>query len=120
MTDQEYEAKLTALLTESKAKPKRKAPLPALIQKIRSPHRKWSRKRKLITGVAAAAVTLLVISKVLGGGKEKPLPAETNVLERSGIQEILSISGPISGTDSAEVVSRLHAEIQEILVKEGD
>lgn len=120
MTDQEYEAKLTALMEASASKPKRKAPFSAFIQKIRSPHRKWSRKRKLLTGVAAVAVTLLVLSRLLGGGKEKPLPAAAAVLQRKDIQEVLSISGPVSGTDSAEVVSRLHAEILEILVKEGD
>lgn len=41
-------------------------------------------------------------------------------LEKGDVEEVLSISGPVSGTDSAEVVSRLHAEILEILVKEGD
>ncbi len=41
-------------------------------------------------------------------------------LSKGDVEEMLSISGPISGTDSAEVVSRLHAEILEILVKEGD
>lgn len=120
MTDQEYEAKLAALMAESTAKPKRKAPLASFIQKIRSSYSKWSRKRRMIAGVAAAAVTLFALSGILGGGKEKPLPVVTDVLRRSDIREVLSISGPISGTDSAEVVSRLHAEILEILVKEGD
>ena len=44
----------------------------------------------------------------------------TQALTRGTVEEILSVSGPVSGTDSAEVVSRLHAEILEILVKEGD
>ena len=33
---------------------------------------------------------------------------------------MLSVSGPVEGTDSVEVVSNLHAEILEIPVKEGD
>lgn len=45
---------------------------------------------------------------------------KTAQLTKGEVQEVLSISGPVSGTDSAEVVSRLHAEIREILVKEGD
>ena len=44
----------------------------------------------------------------------------TQTLGRGTVEEILSVSGPVSGTDSAEVVSSLHAEILEILVKEGD
>ena len=80
----------------------------------------WSRKKKIITGVAAAAVALLVISRIAGGNKEMAVPVMTAPLEKSDIKEVLSISGPVSGTDSAEVVSRLHAEILEIMVKEGD
>lgn len=120
MTDQEYDAKLTALLADSAAKPRRKNPLSALVRKIRFPHGKWSRKRKIVTGAAAAAAALFVFSGILNSGKETAFPAATAVLKRQDIQEILSISGPVSGTDSAEVVSRLHAEILEILVKEGD
>ena len=63
---------------------------------------------------------LLLVPMISGGGKSGVVPVKTETLTKSEIQEILSISGPISGTDSAEVVSRLHAEILEILVKEGD
>ena len=41
-------------------------------------------------------------------------------MSKGNIQEILSVSGPISGTDSVDVVSNLHAEILELPVKEGD
>lgn len=36
------------------------------------------------------------------------------------IQNRLSVSGPVSGTDSVDVVSNIHAEVLEIPVKEGD
>lgn len=36
------------------------------------------------------------------------------------IQNRLTVTGPVSGTDSVDVVSNLHAEILEIPVKEGD
>ena len=39
---------------------------------------------------------------------------------RKTIQNRLSVTGPVSGTDSVDVVSNLHAEILEIPVKEGD
>ena len=41
-------------------------------------------------------------------------------LERGDVVSTLSLTGPISGTDSADVVSNLHAEVLEIRVKEGD
>ena len=66
------------------------------------------------------AAALLVVLKVKGGGNDGAIMVSTAPLEKGDVEEVLSISGPVSGTDSAEVVSRLHAEIQEILVKEGD
>lgn len=116
MTDQEFDKELAALMAEEDSTKKKKG---RLGQKLLF-WKAWSRKRKIITGVAAAAVALLVISRMAGGNKEMAVPVMTAPLEKSDIKEVLSISGPVSGTDSAEVVSRLHAEILEILVKEGD
>lgn len=115
MSDQEYEKELNALLNEEPGgkKPKKKK---RLLGRIRS----WSRKRKIITGVAALAAALVVVSGLGGGKADSGALAVTQTLARGTVEEVLSISGPVSGTDSAEVVSRLHAEIQEILVKEGD
>lgn len=44
----------------------------------------------------------------------------TSALIKGTIQEELTISGPVSGTDSVDVVSNLHAEVVDIKVKEGD
>lgn len=41
-------------------------------------------------------------------------------LSKQSIQEKLSLSGPVSGTDSVDVVSNIHAEITAMNVKEGD
>ena len=115
MSDQEYEKELNALLKEESGgrNPKKKK---KLLERIRS----WSRRRKIITGVAAVAAALVVVSGLGGGTENAGVPVTTQTLTKGTVEEILSISGPVSGTDSAEVVSRLHAEIQEILVKEGD
>ncbi len=115
MSDQEYEKELNALLNEEPGgkKPKKK-------KRLLGPIRSWSRKRKIITGVAALAAALVVVSGLGGGKADSGALAVTQTLARGTVEEVLSISGPVSGTDSAEVVSRLHAEIQEILVKEGD
>ncbi len=116
MTDQEFDKELAALMAGENSPKKKKGGLRRKLHFWKS----WSRKKKIITGVAAAAVALLVISRIAGGNKEMAVPVMTAPLEKSDIKEVLSISGPVSGTDSAEVVSRLHAEILEIMVKEGD
>ena len=81
---------------------------------------KWSRKRKLLT----AGITLAVLfgaGKTLFGGKKETAPfVATQVLETGSIQNRLAITGPVSGTDSVDVVSNLHAEVLELKVKEGD
>ena len=56
----------------------------------------------------------------MGGGKAPQMMASTFPLTRGEVVEMLSVSGPVEGTDSVEVVSNLHAEILEIPVKEGD
>lgn len=115
MSDQEYEKELHALLNEEPGaeKPKKKK---KLFERIRS----LSRRKKILTGAAVLAAALVVVSALGGGKKNTGIPVTTQPLAKGTVEEILSISGPVSGTDSAEVVSRLHAEIKEILVKEGD
>lgn len=108
LTD-EQDAELEALMAEPSSGKKKK--------KKRKP---WSRKRKIISGVVAAGVVFLVATRIFGGNGEVAVMAATTALKQGTIQNKLSLSGPVTGTDSAEVVSNLHAEIQEILVKEGD
>jgi len=115
MTDQEYENGLAELMADN----------PSGKKKGKSKRnwrfwKKWSRKKRLVVGAVAGAAALAVVFSVSGRGKSAGVMVRTAPLERSDIQEVLSVSGPVSGTDSAEVVSRLHAEILEILVKEGD
>ncbi|HIT64669.1 MAG TPA: efflux RND transporter periplasmic adaptor subunit [Candidatus Ventrimonas merdavium] len=114
MTDQEYEKELAALMNGEPAGQKKKRRL------FSRSGKKWSKKRKVLTAAIGAAVVFAAVSKLFGGSGPAGIPVETQTLAKGDVQEVLSISGPVSGTDSAEVVSRLHAEIQEILVKEGD
>ncbi len=114
MTDQEFEYQLAGLMAGSPSGKKKKG------KRIFPFWRKWSRKKKITIGAALTILILMASYKGLSGNKETRIQVRTQPLEKSDIQEILSISGPLSGTDSAEVVSRLHAEILEILVKEGD
>lgn len=80
----------------------------------------WSRKKKLIGGAAAAIAVFLIATRIFGSNNQITAVVTTTTLNKGTIQNKLSLSGPVSGTDSAEVVSNLHAEIEEILVKEGD
>lgn len=79
----------------------------------------WSRKRKIMAGLGLAFAAVLFLSRLSGKGEEG-VSVQTIPLERGDVRSVLTLSGPVSGTDSADVVSNLHAEVLEILVKEGD
>lgn len=83
-------------------------------------HKKWSRKRKIITAVIAVATVLAAVKLTTGDTKEVLAIAVTAPLTKGDVTSTLTLSGPISGTDSADVVSNLHAEVLSIAVKEGD
>lgn len=77
-------------------------------------------KKKLLLAAAVLAVLGIGAVKVLGGSEPSLPTAATVTPVRKEIQNRLSVSGPVSGTDSVDVVSNLHAEVLEIPVKEGD
>ena len=77
-------------------------------------------KRKKIIIAAAIAILGITGIKLLSGGKDMVPVVDTVNPVRKTIQNRLSVTGPVSGTDSVDVVSNLHAEILEIPVKEGD
>ena len=107
--EQEFDKQIQSLLEEEPAGKKKKGRL-----------RRMSTKKKIILGSGAAAIAILVGLKLFGGNKEIIPTAATAVLEKGSIENILSVSGPVSGTDSVDVVSNIHAEIKSIEVKEGD
>ena len=76
--------------------------------------KEFSRKRKIITVLLLAAVVLFGFSRMSGGKKDM------GILAKQDVQEKLTVSGPVSGTDSVDVVSNIHAEITAMNVKEGD
>ena len=77
-------------------------------------------KKKFLLAAAVLAVLGIGAVKVLGGSEPSIPTAATVTPVRKEIQNRLSVSGPVSGTDSVDVVSNLHAEVLEIPVKEGD
>lgn len=80
----------------------------------------YSRKRKMVTIVFLLIAVLFLLSRCTGGGKESGPIVSVMELKKQPIQEKLTVSGPVSGTDSVDVVSNIHAEIIAMNVKEGD
>ena len=94
MTDQEFENGLAELMTEDgpgKKKGKRKS------GKLKG-WKNWSRRRKIVVGVVAVAAALFVVMKMKGGGNDGAVMVSTVPLEKGDVEEVLSISGPVSGT----------------------
>lgn len=82
--------------------------------------KKRGKKKKLLIALAVVIVVVILAMKVLGSGKSQtPAVAAMNPARKT-VENRLSVSGPISGTDSVDVVSNIHAEVLEIPVKEGD
>ena len=82
--------------------------------------KKGGKKKKIAVSAAVILVLGIAAGKILGGGKDMVPVVDTVNPVRKTIQNRLSVTGPVSGTDSVDVVSNLHAEILEIPVKEGD
>ena len=104
MTDQEFNKELADLMTDETQGDKKG-------KKKKGARKKMSRKHKMIIGVAVLSVALVVVLKASHGSNQAGIQLATAQLSKGDIEEVLSISGPVDGTDSADVVSRLHAEI---------
>lgn len=100
----EFDQELEALMSEKKDQKRKKG----------------GKKKKIAVSAAVILVLGIAAGKILGGGKDMVPVVDTVNPVRKTIQNRLSVTGPVSGTDSVDVVSNLHAEILEIPVKEGD
>lgn len=109
MPDEVFENELENLLKEDSGGNHKK----------KKARKKWSKKRKIITIGVGAFFGLFLLFSIIGGGKQT-MVVHTFPLEKGDVIEELSVSGPVQGTDSVEVVSNLHAEILELPVKEGE
>ncbi len=77
-------------------------------------------KKKIIIPVLVIAI-LGVSYTVWAKNKADVLPMVTTIsLEKGSVEQMLSITGKIKGTDSAEISTALNFEIVQINVKEGD
>lgn len=103
-------------------KKKRRKKAPGGSPSLRERWRGCSRKRKVIIVLVLVVVALVAMGvSRCGGGKKQMTPMVAVMpLAKQPIQEKLSVSGPVSGTESVDVVSNIHAEITAMNVKEGD
>ena len=83
------------------------------------PKKKKGKKKWIFLGILLLFV-LFILKNLLFPGKAMGMLVNTESLSKADIQEKLSLSGPVSGTQSQHVTSALHAKVKEILVKEGD
>ena len=83
------------------------------------PKKKKGKKKWIFLGLLLLFV-LFILKNLLFPGKATGMLVNTENLSKADIQEKLSVSGPVSGTQSQHITSALHAKVKEILVKEGD
>ena len=83
------------------------------------PKKKKGKKKWIFLGLLLLFV-LFILKNLLFPSKATGVLVNTESLSKADIQEKLSVSGPVSGTQSQHVTSALHAKVKEILVKEGD
>ncbi|MGE4214768.1 MAG: efflux RND transporter periplasmic adaptor subunit [Anaerotignaceae bacterium] len=79
-------------------------------------------KKKVIIGVIAVGIVVAagVHIKTKKATASEGVMVSTKAVEVKEIEELLSLKAPLEGTESIEVVSKMHYEILSIDVKEGD
>lgn len=112
---EEVEQELEAYMNQPKAGKRRCVSLSGAVGKIRG----QSRKKKRVEMILAAAAAACLAVRCAAGGNALT-QVSSMPLEKGDVVSSLSLTGPVSGTDSADVVSNLHSEVLEIKVKEGD
>lgn len=82
----------------------------------------WGRqsRKKRILGAAVVLAGILAAARILGGAGSGTPTVQTEPLARETVEEKLSLTGPVSGTDSVDVFSNLHYQVTALYVKEGD
>ena len=112
---EEVERELEAYINEPKNGKRRRLSLSGAVRAIRGQSPK---KKRLEAVLAVAAAVCLAVRYTAGGSTLSQVPSMA--LAKGDVVSSLSLTGPVSGTDSADVVSNLHSEVLEIRVKEGD
>ncbi len=85
-----------------------------------SPDKKKKKKRKLILISAAALLVIGIVAVKLLTGSDSSVYLSTHTLVQETIEQKISATGTVTGSDSAEIGSSLNYEVIRINVKEGD
>ncbi|EFE91959.1 efflux transporter, RND family, MFP subunit [Oribacterium sp. oral taxon 078 str. F0263] len=102
--EEKLDGEIQKLMDSSKELPKKK--------------RRFKKRWILIPLIILALV--FFVMRILGGANKGGFPVVTDELKKGDVRNVLTLSGPVSGTDSADVTSGLHAQVTELYVKEGD
>lgn len=80
------------------------------------------KKWKMLVAIIAIAVIAFAGFKIKKNNSNKPsgVQVTTFPVEKGNIEQVLETTAPLTGTESIDVVSKLHYKITEINVKEGD
>lgn len=81
---------------------------------------KLTKKKKIILVAAIAVAVTVGVKLALGSREPAGETVSTAFAEKRDLEETLRLKAVLEGTESTEVVSRLHYEVKELLVKEGD
>ena len=112
--EQQFQAELAELMREDSSGKKKKKDKG---KKRVNGQKKGAKKFIIATAIIAVAVGGFAFLKPK---QQKATIVNTTPLTKGTIEQELTISGPVSGTDSVDVVSNLHSEVTDIQVKEGD
>lgn len=79
-------------------------------------------KSKKVWGLIVVLIILVGACMVAFGGKEEPrgMMVTTMPIGQKDIEESITLKAPLGGSESVEIVSKMHYEILQINVKEGD
>ena len=83
---------------------------------------KLIKKKKILMGAVIAAVVIGGAKMALGGKNTQPagVSVMTAAVTKGDLDQTLKQKAVLEGTESTEVVSKLHYKINQLLVKEGD
>jgi len=88
---------------------------PSLWKKIK----KLSGKKKLLL-VAGLCLIFICFYMFFGNKNNADLMVLSVPVTRGDLEVSINLKAPLTGTESAEVVSRLHYEVTDLMVQEGD
>lgn len=105
------DAKISELLSSAGSIPERR---PGIFRRL------FSGKKKRFLLIPAALLLFLIIKGIAGSGKSTLPEVSVAPLTRGRLDEVLTVTGPVGGSESVDITSSLHAKVTELNVKEGD